>query len=134
MDRSTASVGRDRLALFLEDFGPILDQLVKRLLRRALVGNDVVMHPLLHVEQELRIRRLGPEVLHDRHRLEELRSERRALGEAGRVDDGLKRRVAADLPPLLLDRRLGEPFDVSQSVLLMVGRRHHRDTLTAQAE
>src|ERR1700730_14234595 len=90
------------------------------------------MHPLLHVEEELRIGRLRPEVLHDGHRLEELRSEWSALGEAGRVDDGLKRRVAADLPPFMLDRRLREPFDVAQSVFLVVGCGHHRNALAAK--
>src|SRR5689334_5815975 len=45
----------DLLALFLEDLGPVLDEKIERLLRRTLVGNDVVMHALLHVEQQLRV-------------------------------------------------------------------------------
>ena len=41
------------LPCYLEDLRPILDQLIESLLRRAFVGDDVVMHPLLHVEEEL---------------------------------------------------------------------------------
>src|SRR6516164_4592149 len=41
------------LALLLEDLGPVLDQEIEGLLRGALVGDHIVMHPLLHVEQQL---------------------------------------------------------------------------------
>src|ERR1700739_1505151 len=90
------------------------------------------MPPLLRVEEELRVGRLRPEILYDRHRLEKLRSERRTLGEAGRVDDRLARRVAADLPPFLLHFRLREPLDVAERIILMVGGGHDRDALAAE--
>src|ERR1700739_1144464 len=95
-------VGSDLLALLVKDLGPVLDQLIQRLLRCSLVGNDIIVHALFHVEQELGVRRLGPEVLHDRHRLQELRSKRSALREAGGIDDRVQGRVAADFPPFLL--------------------------------
>src|SRR5690349_13525966 len=90
------------------------------------------MHALLHVEQQLRIGRLGPEVLHDPHRLQELRSKWRALREARSLDNCLERRVATEFPPLLLYRRLREPLDVLQRIFLVIRRRHHRDALATE--
>src|SRR5271163_5275235 len=118
IETEKALVGSNLLALLLKDLGPVLDQLIQRLLRRSLVGNDVIVHALLHVEQELRVRRLGPEVLHDRHRLQELRSKRCAFREAGGIDDRLQSRIAANFPPFLLYRRLRKPLDVSKRVIL----------------
>src|SRR5437762_12615228 len=54
-----------QLAVFLEDFFPVLLERVECGLRRALAGDDVVMHAVLHREQQLRVGRLGPEVLDD---------------------------------------------------------------------
>src|SRR5258706_15034383 len=48
--RVEASVGSVDLAGFLEVLGPVLDQAVERLLRRALVGDDIVVDAFLHVE------------------------------------------------------------------------------------
>ena len=79
------------LAFFLEHLGPIHDEQIERFLRRAFVGNDVVVNALLHVEKEFRVGRFSPEIDNDRHRLQELRRERRAFDEAGCVDDGLGR-------------------------------------------
>src|ERR1700680_330979 len=41
------------LAFFLEDLLPVLDEKIESLLRRPLVGDDIVMHALLHVEEQL---------------------------------------------------------------------------------
>src|SRR5258708_627345 len=71
------------LAFFLEDLLPILDQEIERFLRRPLVGYDVVMDALLHVEQQFCVGRLGPEVLDDIHRLQEVGGKGRALCERG---------------------------------------------------
>src|SRR5262245_50299674 len=56
------------LAFFLEDRSPVLDQAIQRFLGRALVGDDIVMHALLHGLQQRGIGRLLPEVLHTAHR------------------------------------------------------------------
>ena len=64
--RAQRSAGSD-LAFVLEDLGPVLDSVSSASLRRALVGDDVVMHALLHRLQQLGVGRLGPEILHDRH-------------------------------------------------------------------
>src|SRR5215470_3408974 len=112
--RPSRSMVALELAVVLEDLGPVLDQVVERLLGGPLVGDDVVVDPLLHREEELSIGRLGPEVLHDLHRLEEALGEGGALGEAGVVQHGLVARVAAERPPLLLHVGLREPLDVLQ--------------------
>src|ERR1700685_969668 len=124
-------LGGDRLALLLKDLSPVLDERVERLLRRALVGDDVVVNSLLHVEEELGVGWFGPEVFHDAHRLQELRSKGSALWEAGRIDDRLQSRIPADLPPLLLNFRLREPLDVAERIILVVRRRDYRDALAA---
>ena len=60
-------------------------------MRRALVRDDVVMNALLHVEQEVDIERLGPEVLDEAHRLQERRREGLARREARRpTKNGLR--------------------------------------------
>ena len=40
------------LAFFLEDGGPIFDQLVQGFFRRALVGHNIIMQTLLHCLEE----------------------------------------------------------------------------------
>src|SRR5690349_23285406 len=47
-----------RLAVVLEDLLPVDHQCIERLLGGALVGHDVIMHALLHRQQQLRIRGL----------------------------------------------------------------------------
>src|SRR5882757_11000896 len=98
------------LALFLEDGFPIFHQPVERLLRGPLVGDNVVMHALLFGLQELGVGRLGPEVDHHAHRLQELLGEGGAVREARVVQHRLGAGIAAQRPPLLLHIAAGEPF------------------------
>src|SRR5260221_9594843 len=114
------------LAVFLEDLGPVLDEEIKSFLRRTLVRDHVVMDPLLHVEEERGIGWLGPEIDDDLHRLQEVRRERCTLWKARRGDDRLVGRIAAELPPFLLYLGIGEPLDVVERVLLVVGIGHDR--------
>src|SRR3982074_1968095 len=100
------------LTLFLEHLLPILDQKIEGFLGRPLVGDDVVMDALLHIEQQCRIGGLRPEVLHHIHGLQEVAGKRRALCKAGIVEHGLVAGIAAERPPLLLNFGLCEPFDV----------------------
>ena len=101
-------------------------------MRRALSRDHVVMDPLLHGEQELRVGWLGPEVLHDAHRGEEVLGEGGALGEARVVEHRLVAGVTAQRPPLLLHVRLREPLEVLQRGLAVRRIRHHRDSLAAE--
>ena len=108
------------------------DQLVERLLRRALVGDHVVVQPLLHRLQQLGVGRLLPEVLHLAHRLEELRRRtagcRRSSGRSAPRCGG----EAAERPPLLLHLGLGEPFDVGERPVHVVGVGDDADALAAE--
>jgi hypothetical protein len=70
-DWAFASELRRILAFLLEDFDPVLEQRVERRFRCALVGDNVVVDPILHVEQKRDIERLRPKVLHDSHRFDE---------------------------------------------------------------
>src|SRR6266852_647200 len=70
------------LAVVLEDFLPVHDERIEGFLRAALVGDHIIVGSLLHGKQQLRVRRLRPEVDHHVHRLEELAGEGRALQEA----------------------------------------------------
>src|ERR1700689_3605052 len=69
--RTTVTRSGRILAFLLENLDPVLDQRVERLLRSALVGDDVIMDAVLHVEEERDVQRLGPEVLDHAHRLNE---------------------------------------------------------------
>src|ERR1700726_516520 len=92
--RPSQSVRLD-LAVFLEHLLPILHQKIERFLRGALVGHDVVMNSLLHIEQELRIGGLGPEVLDDIHGLQEIGGKRRALRETRIIEHRLVAGITA---------------------------------------
>ena len=76
--------------------------------------------------------RLLPEVLHARHRLEEVGGEGGGGREAGVEQHGVRGRVAAQRPPLLLHVRLREPLDVLQRLFLLLRVADHRDALAAQ--
>src|SRR5450631_1306047 len=107
------------LAVVLEDLLPVLDERIERLLRRAFVGDDVVVDALLLGQQELGVGRLGPEVDDLAHRLEEVGGERCGFGKAGIVQHRLVGGIAAERPPFLLHVRLGEPLDVGERVSLI---------------
>src|ERR1700676_3921903 len=89
------------LTVALEHLLPILDQQIERFLRGALVGHDVVMHTLLHVEQQFGIGGLRPEVLDDTYRRQEVSCKGRTLREARVVQDRLVAGIATKRPPLL---------------------------------
>src|ERR1700757_52373 len=68
-----------QLAVVFEDLLPVLDEGIERLLRRALVGDDVVMDALLLGQQELGVGRFGPEVDDLAHRRQEVGGKRCGL-------------------------------------------------------
>src|SRR5262249_38964306 len=59
------------LAVVFVDFGPVGDEAVEGFLRGALTGDDIIVEALLRGLQQRGVARLGPEVLHDRHRVQE---------------------------------------------------------------
>ncbi len=76
--------------------------------------------------------RLGPEILHDGHAIEEgLRIGLRG-GKTGVFDHGAQAGEAAHRPPFRLGFRLGEPFDVFQRRILFLGIGDDRNPLPAQ--
>ena len=78
------------------------------------------MDALLHIEQELSIGRLRPEILDDIHGFQEVGGKRRALRKVRIVQHRLVAGIAAKRPPLFLDIRLREPFDIGERVILVV--------------
>src|SRR4030095_6368386 len=120
------------LARVLEVARPVLDETVERLLRRALVGNHVIVDALLHVEQQSRVDRLRPEILDHFHRDEEVPGERRALGEARILQHRLQAGIAAKRPPFLLHVRLRKPFEVLQRIVLVLGIGDYGNSLPAE--
>ncbi len=64
------------LAFFLEDTGPVHNQPVQGLFGCALIGNDIIMKPLLHGLQQRSVSRLLPEVLDAAHGFQELAGKR----------------------------------------------------------
>src|SRR5947209_962866 len=83
------------LAFFLEDLGPVDDELVQGLLGRALIGDDIVMETLLHRLEQRGIGRLLPEVLDILHRFEELRGKGLRILEGRIVQHGIEAGIAA---------------------------------------
>jgi hypothetical protein len=92
---------RLRLAVFLEDLGPVLHQAVERLLGRALVGDDVVVERASAPPAAAARRRAQP-----RNRRWPWSQEGGAKGgwtaKSGIVHHALVAGIAAELPPLLL--------------------------------
>src|ERR1700722_19428739 len=119
-------------AFLLEHFHPVLDQRVERLLRRALVGDDVIVHAVLHVEEKGNVQRLRPEVLDHAHRLDKRRRVGRALLIGARVKPGLGPRSPAKIRPLLLNLRLREPLHIGQRIVDILRSRDDRKPLTAK--
>jgi hypothetical protein len=56
-----------QFAVVFEDFFPVNDQRIERFFGSAFVGHHVVVYPLLHRQQQLRVRRVCPEVNHHAH-------------------------------------------------------------------
>ena len=79
VQRTNRRAVRRILAFLLEHLDPVLDQQVERLLRSALVGDDVIVDAVLHVEEERDVERLGPEILDHAHRLDRTTARRAAL-------------------------------------------------------
>ena len=90
------------------------------------------MDALLHIEQELGVGGLGPEVLHDVHRLQEVGRKRRALRKARIVQHCLVAGITAERPPFLLDIRLRKPFDIGERIVPVRRVGDHRDALPAE--
>ena len=101
-------------------------------LRGAVPGDDIVVEPLLAVLQQRRVARLGPEVLDDRHRVEEGLGIGLAGDEVRVLDHRLQAGIAAKLPPLRLNLGLGEPLDVVERRILVLGIGDDRNALPAQ--
>ena len=120
------------LSLFLESLGPVGHQPVKGFFCGAIAGDHIIVEPFLRCLQKGRICRLGPEILHDRHAVEEGLRIGRTGDKARILDHGAQGREAAEFPPLGLHFGLCEPFDVGQRRFLLFRGRDDRNALPAQ--